>query len=481
MTLQLIGQTLTGSEPLHTTLKEKIAAIQETTIQRMAIIDESSRKNHLQILISWLEQIVYEQRDTVLADKIVTWIRENPLKYLEQLLPDNKLVTLKWFKLSILSLGLTTLNHKGDVDRARKVCADIDKLIPQMAGQWDNVPVIIQTLLHQGVHLIDCFEPEVTARKMAAVTKYYQELSLFFNDLLPEIFQEKIRSNICGRALGTQLQAEMYMGLDGPAHFNIARELSDKAIDEFDSHNDKCRQYQYRCQLETYMGNFDTALTFLCKSLDVEDDISHDRIAATVASLGFNAQGFLLLHWLRLGAAICGSGSIEQKEKFLQAFESSALTISSWEKKPETPQYPAYGIIRQAALIYARSVNEKKQKKAFTLLKYFSTDAKSADSLFIFSTIQLASYAEIASVMWDHKKYRKNAVMLFSNKQPDQPGIIQLHKKLRQQVPDDFIGFHAQLNEWGTSIETIKKLGKKDKNFGKTKGLLGKIARVVPY
>src|SRR5690606_35376739 len=121
-----------------------------------------------------------------------------------------------------------------------------------LAGQWEHATLLMRGLVAQGVHLTDCFEHDAASSRMEVAAKYYGELGSLFHVILPDVFPERVRSDLHGRALGTWLQSEVLGSLSqaDASRLDRARQMSDIAIDEFPAEADKERQFQYRSQLE---------------------------------------------------------------------------------------------------------------------------------------------------------------------------------------------------------------------------------------
>lgn len=140
----------------------------------------------------------------------------------------------------------------------------------------------------------------------------------FLGDLIEN---NAIKSDLRGKALGTCLQAQIYQYLQNADTklLKKARENSEKAIAEFVALNDKRRQYQYRCQLETVAGNFTASRQYLAQSLGLNKESSYLEIIQHIQNLDQNEQGFYLLHLFRLGYGCYFKNNFEEWEQFKNA------------------------------------------------------------------------------------------------------------------------------------------------------------------
>jgi len=162
--------------------------------------------------------------------------------------------------------------------------------MPLLAGQWDHSSSLLGGLVTIAVHEMHCREFDRAAARAEAVAGFYGLLSDLFAAAMPEVFPDRVRSSLRGKALGTALQARLGRGLTDAAAAAAARGLSDEALIEFDSKVGRRRQHQYRAFLETICGDFAAARTHLGLALDTNSD--HAAMGDAVARLPVGQQGF---------------------------------------------------------------------------------------------------------------------------------------------------------------------------------------------
>ncbi|MBO6940938.1 MAG: hypothetical protein JJ863_38540 [Deltaproteobacteria bacterium] len=376
LALRAIGEELIA-ERLTKDAQRRVGRIRAKLLDRLAALPAASRRVQLRSLEDWLHSIAEERRDSALAKSIIEWLRGDVIKPLHSRLPERD-PALAAHRLVVHRYELTRANHAGEPKAARDACQAIDQAIGELGGRWEHSEPILEALIHQAVHLTDCFEHEEAARRAKSVADYYGELGSLFSTLLPTVFPERIGSDQRARALGTALQAEMYRGLLEPEHLSKARELSDAALSEFEAPSDIAQQHQYRAQLETYAGDFDAALAHLATSLRIEP--SHTAVGEKLEHLGGFAQGFAALHWARLVAHILEDGSDDPG--LLAAVDRAKLHTLDWVTGEAVP-YPAHGVRRHLARIqgargdldgasstlgHLRRLREKEERPLFTLI-----------------------------------------------------------------------------------------------------------------
>jgi hypothetical protein len=427
------------------------AAEREATTQLTKVLDAllelpaAVRDPQLSVLSVWIEQLNEQLRDAARGLAAAEWALKHVDGSLRARLGEAA-HTLDGFTLSLLRQKVTAANHRGDLASARQASEALDALIPRLAGRWEHGPRIIESLVAQSVHLIDTFEHERAAIQMHAVAKYYGDLSSLLADALEGVFPAEVRSDQRGRALGTQLQAAMYAGLADPSRFDEARRLNEAAIAEFDAPSDVARQHQYRCQLETFAGDLRTARSFLANSLGVAT--THAAIATQIANLPRVPQGFALLHWLRLGAAVLGGRDDEDRAAFASALSQSKVHTWPWCVDSGFVEYPAHGIRRQMALILAR---QKQNGDALSMLGRLRALAPDATAPVLMRLIVTASHLEVAGVLW--AKDAKGARRLLEGGKAD-GGVREMIDRLSRGV-EPYPALATLMAEWQRSLGRV--------------------------
>jgi tetratricopeptide (TPR) repeat protein len=254
---------------------------------------------------SWLEETIEGRRAVELGYRLSTWLLDEVVKPLRKVLagsPEER--SLDWFAYAVGTWALTASNHRGAMREARRQAQQMAELLPALAGQWEHATLLMRGLVTHGVHLTDCFEHNAASFRMEVAAKYYGELGVLFHVALPDVFPERVRSDLYGRVLGTWLQSEILAGLcrADAGRLDQARRLNEQAIEEFPAEVDKERQYQYRSQLETAAGDFPTARRYLARSLRLAQD-SHEALASAIVPSA-NSRS-----WPRALRNCTGSGS----------------------------------------------------------------------------------------------------------------------------------------------------------------------------
>jgi hypothetical protein len=254
-----------------------------------------------------------------------------------------------WVRLGIATASLTACNHSGDLALGRLNLQLIDNLIPNIAGRWEYASDLMHSIVVQAVHLIDGFEHEVACDKLRLVVGYYQGLGELFDSAYPGLFPELVRSKFCGDALGTMVQAQIGLILQGKTTVDEARLTSKMAVEQFSDEADRKRQFQCRSEIDCIAGEWDAARKNLMLAIGAAR-ADHDSLSKCIAELDAESRAFPLLHWTRIGGMAAIADAKDELVSFLAAWNVSGL--DSYIQK-ELSTYPAHGILRRVAGVYA--------------------------------------------------------------------------------------------------------------------------------
>jgi tetratricopeptide (TPR) repeat protein len=464
-------------EPVSDELRDPARKRLEEIRTRLAQLGAPARDQHLALLSGWLEQIIEVRRAIELGDRLSTWLLDEVVTPLGQLLAGGpEAGSVDWFAYALRTWNLTAANHRGALRDARRQTGELEKLLPSLAGQWEHATLLMRGLVAQGVHLTDCFEHETASKRMEVAAKYYGELGSLFHVILPDVFPERVRSDLHGRVLGTWLQSEVLAGLcrADASRLDRARRLSEQAIDEFPAEADKERQYQYRSQLEAAAGNFAEARIYLARSLRLKAD-SHEAIASAIVALAEQspfAEGFAHLHWFRLGVTACLDGNQEDATAFLAAVEHTGALDWRWSRADGPADYPAHGILRRAAVL--RGLRSEADLAVENLRRLAHLLSGKQAGHFVLQTVNLAAHAETAAVL--ASRQAKTARRLLDSTAEGCHGLKQMLAMLQTTIGVDFPGIWQVFSDWPPVIDAALR-----ENLPSEAHMLSRLARRIGY
>ena len=316
-------------------------------VQGLFALPNAIRQPQQQTIIAWLQQLAESRMDPGFTLRACVWVEEKLCA-----VPDP--VESAWLCCLITTWALTACNHLGDTVSARPFSEKLTSIVSKLAGRWEYADDLMQGLVTQSVHMNDCFEHDAAIKNMRLVAGYYESLSGFFHDVYPEVFPETVRSDLCGKALGTLVQSHAFVLHRGEGDLEKARETSDRAIAEFLREEDKQRQYQYRSEIECTDSNWESAREFVGLSLGMSES-GHEAIGERIRSLANPfVQGFALAHWTRIGGMAAVKNASAELSEFMKALRKSKLEHTEW-MQGQRSDYPTQSILRRLASAQAAS------------------------------------------------------------------------------------------------------------------------------
>lgn len=418
--------------------------------QKLARMGARGRDPQLATVLNWLDQIVGQQRLAQRGYCLAQWLLSNLVRPLREGLDNPKeQETMDWFEYGVRRWALTAANHQGRLFEAEAEAQAMRAIAPGLARQWERAPILFDGLIAQAVHATDAFDFEVVSKDMRLVADSLETQADLFSKYQSGVFPDPIKFDLRAKALGTLVQNEMLTGKD---NWNEIRAFSDQAIREFIDPNDKARQYQYRCHLETLARDYPAARRYLIWSIrranTEEQDESHAAIGRLLTGESDQPQwqrDFTLSHWLRLGKAICLDCAPEQ-DKFLRAYDNSDA-FGTYVDRRSLPDFPIHNILRFIAVIEACRRQLGPTQKALELLHSFDPIGKNE---FVMAMILCACQAEVAALCVDID--RRIARDLLDNENSEVPGLKQLLQRLRTTKVNAFPRINALINWWEQNL-----------------------------
>jgi hypothetical protein len=424
-------------------------------------VEQRARDAQLAVLVTWLEQLIELQRSLDIGLRAAEWMEHELASPLCVEVEKANAGDIDSFCFAVATWKLMAYNHKGDLVGAARESAKIGKYGKQVALNGEAIQLLVFARILLAVHETDCFDHIEAVESMEQVVQKYGAVV----DLLVEEFSDgagKGQSDLRAMALGTQAQALMFASLGNPILCDKAREVSDSALSGFRNDSDRCRQLQYRAQIETFAGNYVDARQRLAEGIGA-DGSSHDAIRDRIVALDKDgAADFPLLHWLRLGATLAKSkGANVENSVFLQAFEKYRIPEAYWMHGNAI--YPTHGILRYAANIFAVAEHREQTRRAWKRLCHLFHGA--SDDPIMLRLIQVAAGAELIVLCEDSDPTFTKSLLRTGVK--DSTGVPNLCVALMGRTEKEFprifsivAQMHKCLDELsaGANSETRKKL-----------------------
>ncbi len=174
------------------------------------------------------------------------------------------------FRMDVQLYRLAWLNNTGRLDEMESIFDAVESDVAAYTIRTLDVGYLLIYTTRRAVYLLD--------------RRRYEQCCLLCEnmELLLQLIEDAVRNNDCmklegevrsenmGKILGTKLQALIPLCYLGKRTYEDARDVSDRAMEQFTYRFDLMRQYQYRAELEAVCGHFGEALVWLEKSFDGE-------------------------------------------------------------------------------------------------------------------------------------------------------------------------------------------------------------------
>lgn len=461
--LMILGEAFISDD--ETDYFKTVAANQlDFVLERMVQIGPRGRDAHLSVLIAWLDQLIGQERLLDAGYKIARWLKEDVLISLrDKLKPLNQQDTLVWFEFAIHAWLLTGANHRGALQQAHDAAESIGNLSSSLAQQSEHLPLLIDGLIAQAVHQTDSFDFETPIKNLKQIAALLRLQTQSLSKLMPKPLEDRLRSDALAKTLGTLTMSLILAGFKNKLDADYAREQSNKAIDEFARLQDKERQYQYRCHLETLTGNFAAARWFLMKSLSPVDEaqtVSHEELLRAIVLLEKELHFkyfFTLAHWLRIGAWASRQRTPEQKaefQAFCEIFNRSQF-LQKYLSKDFSQNFPAHLILKNIAVIQsARGQSDS----AFQVLQQLDKITELNTNYLILPIIQAGAYAEVAANLWNnpasHWLLDSHTTVAETKYQPKK-GIKQIFEEMLNNDVGRFPALNVKVQDWQLHINQL--------------------------
>ncbi len=324
-------------------------------IAHFLLLPENSRRLHLLTLSNYFMEIIDVRRDLEMGKKILSF-GDRILALMEK---ENK--RDDHFAMELILYKLTIESHKGNLGEMEILFEEGANQIRKLMEYSDNLDLVFMFLNRYAVFLIDSFNIEKayllldkTVEQFETYELIGEELSSISCDALgsPKGISTN-KSEQLGKLLGTEVQAAGYLMKQGFLDYETVIQISNKAIENFNTEADRQRQYQYRAMIEGYANHYDEALKYLLLGLGIGNVVE-----------GFQKKhsmnGFALYHLSLFLKNFCNADQKEIKElkKGFVNHEKDYLSIR------EYPYFIVSGNVAEA-------LSQDKKANISQIVKYY--------------------------------------------------------------------------------------------------------------
>lgn len=266
---------------------------------------------------SYIEYYINVVRD---FDLCINFLK-NLLKYYIPLLKEYDKTGSLASKLSldIKFYMLTVYTHLGNIGVSDQLIDECEKLIKGLPVSLDTINYRIKFETRKIINLINAFDFE----EALICVDLQIEKCVEIKDLIGLVSNDRSYYDELAKALGTRVQIKSFLLRFNSALYESAKEDSDQAIEEFVSASDKRRQFLYRVQLESEHKDFDAALNYLKKSVDVSTEADEKALWTIVEQ----ESVFVINAYVRLMAE-SSSCQWNKSENMFNAFSNSGYFLN---------------------------------------------------------------------------------------------------------------------------------------------------------
>lgn len=368
-----------------------------------------------------IEEILKIQENVRYTEEFIKLIEEDICSKINS----NKFL-LKKFNLDILLYLLTVYTHEGKNLEAERIINRCENEIEALKGDIIYVEYFNILKNRKAVFYTDCLAYKKSVDELDELIdknrRVREALKTFTDD-------ESVKSNSLGKGLGTRLQSYTFMlrGIENQVEkeriYSLAVKDWEEAVECFSSKDDISRQYIYRSNIETEMGNYEEALLYLYWAL-VDNKKATKDDAPKFISVLLNAmlsEKQFNIYTLNQLVKIMGEASnsnFELAKKIFEVIDKSEMTksiilgkkianlsINSKELFDETKkmkivtQHP-YELIYTYYGIYLANANNKQLAEKF--FKNAINVIENIDSV-TFEIYKISVYANMFLLLKDDK------------------------------------------------------------------------------
>lgn len=300
--------------------------LRNAIIDDLAEFDAATRDTAIEAVMARLRYEIDVRRDFQAGELLLAAWKKHFVGPLRNALPGASHPEIAWVEAQTLCFELAAANHRGAVGQAENIMRVASPLGVTLAGRFERLPLALHIRILEAVHLTNVYAFKEALASMRDLAHTLDNLLSLMGELTPGANLSTLRSDVLGRALGTGLQAATMAARREPALYDVARDLSERALQEFESVSDRQRQWGYRAQLETDAGQWASARQYLALSLGVSLDAPMEDLVKTA-----KANPFGVMHLARYWAAITPYVSVEA-ESLRQAFLQDGIDqLSVWQ------------------------------------------------------------------------------------------------------------------------------------------------------
>lgn len=298
------------------------------------------------------------------------------------LLESNGLADYDFF-FDVMYYRLTVATHQGDTMMSQNCIDECRNLRKNIVVTTEKLDYFIGYRLREIEHLKNIYAFEEAVKELEILKVLQQNVAT----LMAHVNEESslgvnIHSNTLARILGSRVLARAYNVKNkiNEGWYELARDDSNAAIEQFTYDMDKNRQYQSRCLLECESGHVLEAYKWLALSYRISTVDKVENLFNSILGQGPNSGNiFGLMHYMNVMAAAVKSGNKNEKELGLAMFDALSKDKDILAKLMSVDEYPGFIIqwrIGSTMLRLGEYVKLNKSRDFYSQALKYSCDNK---------------------------------------------------------------------------------------------------------
>lgn len=331
--------------------------------------------------------------------------------------------------------------HRGDISAANKQILSLNKLVSVLSNQWDNLDLVLDFYIRESVHKNNIFQYEEVIQSTQKLEEFIRDFIQLFSESFSDDFSNSEyfkNSDKLGKIIGTRIQSRILLSRENIDQLSVARNESNKAIEQFTAISDLNRQYQYRSQIEYEDKKYKEAIYWLAKSVGVNNNADYTVLLNGILNQEKINSTFGLLHYSNIFSKATQSENVNDKQLSVEMFNAWIKeSINEKMIEKELNSHPIELIIRNIALFHFNNNNHKAAIKNY---EYAFNLSSSKEHELTKNAIRLSILAQGVGLTYINNK-KKTSKILTKNKL-----INEYNDFMKKEMPNSMNSFFEKWN-----------------------------------
>lgn len=368
-------------------------------LQRLKQLPDFAQQTQLSGLLNHLKTLIQLERKFEKAKKYL-------LKIQDFVIPAMKKEQMNHYEFffDVHLMLFTNATHQGDIELSEQQMQHCRTYLAKLTQRWESFGAVLDYYVRESVHLMNSYDFIGVVKNMDQLENLLQNTIELFPIALQdelEIDIENMNADIYGKVVGTRLQAYTFLSRLEKEQIELARNDSEKALDQFVNESDVSRQYQYRSQIECEAGNFQESLMWLGKSVGVTSKADASQIIEHILNADHAAKIFGFMHYARLMAEAAVQDDMSFATNLYDAWNRANIEREILETYPN--QHPYQIILWKLATYFMKTGSTKAAIERYQ--KAEAICAENKDSWTLFSIILAIKAEEVYLLANAGKKF----------------------------------------------------------------------------